>query len=157
MATKLVYNTGLFELASGNIDFDANTFKISLHGSTYRAIADETKRDSHSNYSDLTDEISGTGYTAGGATLASVTVTKDTANNIIKIDCADPAWAASTLSGVQCAVIYKSTGTGSTSTLIAYLDLYADNGNAALSTTAGTLTIVMPANGFLTIVPASGS
>ncbi len=157
MATKLVYNEGAFQIASGNIDFDANTFKIMLVGSTYRAIADETKRDSHSNRSDITDEISGTGYSAGGATLASVTVTKDTTNNLIKIDAADPAWTSSTLSGVQGAVIYKSTGTAATDTLICFLDVYADNSNAALSTTNGTLTIVLPANGFLTIGPASGS
>lgn len=155
--SKLVYNEGLYQIASGNIDFDANTFKIMLVGTTYRAIADETKRDSHLNRSDVTDEVSGTGYSSGGTTLASVTVTKDTTNNLIKIDAADPSLSSATISGIAGAVIYKSTGSASTDTLIAFLDLYADNGNATISVTNGTFTIVLPANGFLTIAPASGS
>lgn len=155
---KIVYNSALYDEAVGSLDYDTNTFKIMLVGATYRAIADETKRDSHTKRSDITDEVTGTGYTAGGATLASVTVTNDTTNNIIKIDAADPSWTTATISGIQGAVIYRSRGGASSADeLVCFLDLYADNSNAAISVTSGTFTIVLPANGFLTKEPKSGS
>lgn len=157
MATKLVYNEGIYRIFKKAVDLSADTLKITLHSSTYRAIADETKRDSHLAYADLTDEIAGTGYSAGGQTIAGLTLTKDTTNNIIKVTCTNPSWTSSTLSNVQCAVIYLYNATGSLAYLLCYLDLYADNSNAALTTSNGTLTITMPANGFLTGEPKSGS
>ncbi len=155
---KLVYNSALYDNAVGDIDFNTDTFKVMLVGATYHAIAAETKRDSHTKRSDITDEVSGTGYTAGGQTLASVTVTKDTSNNIIKIDCTDPSWTSATISNIYGAVVYKSRGGASSADeLVCFLDIYADNSNAAVSVTSGTFTITLPANGFYTIEPKSGS
>ena len=57
-------------LGDGTIDLDGDTFKIMLLSGTYTYDA------AHAVKSDITDEISGTGYSAGGATLASVTWTR---------------------------------------------------------------------------------
>lgn len=50
-------------------DFLTDTIKISLHTSTYAP-----NLDTHETLTDVTNEISGTGYTTGGVTLASKTI-----------------------------------------------------------------------------------
>jgi hypothetical protein len=50
------------------------TLKVALTTSTYTP-----NQDTHHFFSDITNEITGTGYTAGGATLTSPTTTYDTA------------------------------------------------------------------------------
>lgn len=155
---NIVYNSFLEDLALNNIDLGADTFKIMLVGSTYHGISAETKRDSHDRRDDITDEISGTGYTAGGATLSSVTVTKDTTNNIIKVTADPVSWSSSTLSNVYGAVIYKSRGgAASADELVCFLDLYAANSNTALNTSNGTLQITFHSNGFISLEPKTGS
>ncbi len=51
-------------------DFLSDTIKVSLHTSSYTP-----NLDTHETLSDVTNEISGTGYVAGGVTLASKTIT----------------------------------------------------------------------------------
>jgi hypothetical protein len=66
------------------------------------------------------NEAAGTGYTAGGITLTSVTVTLDTATNTVKVDAADISGIS-----VSCrwAIAYVDTGTPSTSRLLSCTDL----------------------------------
>jgi hypothetical protein len=51
-------------------DFLSDTIKVSLHSNSYTP-----NLDTHETLADVTNEITGTGYTAGGATLASKTIT----------------------------------------------------------------------------------
>lgn len=120
--TSIIYNSMLEDLARGAIDFDTDTFYVMLVNSTYAAIADETKKDSHLKRSAVTaNEISGTGYTAGG-TAAAVTVTKDTTNNCLDISLGAASWPTSTISAAG-AVYYKRRGGADTADeLIAYND-----------------------------------
>jgi len=126
---SLIYNSALNDMATGAIDFDTNSFKIILVTSSYTP-----NKDTHTKRSDVTNEISGTGYTSGGVSTA-VTVTNDTANDRIDINFADVSWASATLTAAA-AVIYKSTGTASTDNLVAYLD-FAGN----VISTNGTFTV----------------
>lgn len=119
---SIIYNSMLDDLARGAIDFDTDTFYVMLVNSTYAAIADETKKDSHLKRSAVTaNEISGTGYTAGG-TAAAVTVTKDTANNRLDIALGAVSWPTATISAAG-AVYYKRRGGADTADeLVAYDD-----------------------------------
>lgn len=101
---------------SSAVDFLSDTIKVALATSSYTP-----NQDSHEFFSDITNEITGTGYTAGGATLASPTVTVTGASNKTTFDAADVSWASATFT-CRYAIIYKSTGTASTSPLIAYID-----------------------------------
>jgi hypothetical protein len=121
-------------MATGAIDFDTNSFKIELVTSSYTP-----NKDTHTKRSDVTNEISGTGYTAGGVSTA-VTVTNDTANDRIDINFADVSWASATLTAAA-AVIYKTTGTASTDNLVAYLDF---GGNVTSTNGTFTLDITSP-------------
>lgn len=77
-------------------------------------------------------EVSGTGYTAGGNVCSNPALTMDGAG-LITFDADDPAvWSenASGFSNARRAILYRDTGTGSTSELIAYSDDFgADKGN----------------------------
>lgn len=131
---SLIYNSCLNDMATGAIDFDTDSFKILLVTSSY-----SPNKDTNTKRSDVTNEISGTGYTAGGASSA-VTVTNDTANDRIDINFADVSWSSATLTAAA-AVIYKSTGTASADNLVAYLDF---GGNVTSTNGTFTLDITSP-------------
>lgn len=118
-ATVFFYNT--FKHAIGNavqspIDLDGDTFKIALVQSTYTPDID-----AHDFFDDITNEASGTNYTAGGNTLATKTWTQDNGNDRAVWDFDDPTFTNVSIS-FRYAVIYRSTGTASTSRLIGYID-----------------------------------
>lgn len=138
--TAKLYGSFPAKLANKEIDFDTDTIKVALCTSTY-----VPNQDTHAYFSDITNEVVGTGYTAGGATLASKTVTYTAASNTQTFDAADVAWASSTITA-RYAVIYESTGTAGTSALIGYVDFGAD-----VSTTSGAFTITWDAAGIFTI------
>src|SRR3990167_11065378 len=114
---SIIYNSFWTRQMNGNaIDLDTDTIKVALMTSTYTP-----DQDAHDFFDDITNEVSGTGYSAGGATLASKTITEDDTNNGTVFDAADTSWTTSTITA-RYAVIYKSTGTASTSALIALID-----------------------------------
>ncbi len=126
---SLIYNSAIDDMARNNIDFDTNTFKAMLVTSSYTP-----NKDTHDKRDDVTNEATGTGYTAGGVTTA-CTVTKDTANDRVTLQFAAVSWATSTITA-RALVIYKSTGTASTDNLVAYNDFGSN-----VSSTGGTFSV----------------
>ena len=126
---SLIYNSAIDDMARGAIDFDTDSFKAMLVTSSYTP-----DKDTHDKRDDVTNEVSGTGYTAGGVTTA-CTVTKDTANDKVTLQFAEVSWASSTITA-RALVIYKSTGTASTDNLVAYNDFGSN-----VSSTAGTFSV----------------
>ena len=127
---SLIYNSAIDDMARNNIDFDTNTFKAMLVTSSYTP-----DKDTHDKRDDVTNEVSGTGYTAGGVATA-CTVTKDTANDKVTLQFAAVSWAASTITA-RALVIYKSLGGASSAdALVAYNDFGSD-----VSSTAGTFSV----------------
>jgi len=118
-----IYNEYKKEI--GKIDWTSDTIKVMLVDSGYTLDID-----AHSNVNNITHEVSGTGYTAGGATLANKSVTRDDTNDWSKYDADDVTWANSTITA-RGAVVYLDTGTASTSTLIAYVDFVTDKSSSA--------------------------
>lgn len=106
----------------------ADTYKIALFTSSATLDATTTA------YS-TTNEITGTGYTAGGVTLAGYT--RSTSGTTAWIDwTTDPSWASATITA-RGAVIYNSTNANKA---LCVLDFGADQ-----TSTNGTFTIVFPA------------
>lgn len=117
---SLVYNRALELWARGSIDFDTDTFKVMLTTSAYTE-----DKDAHDFRNDVTNEVSGTGYTAGGNTVT-VTVTLDTANDRVDISLGGTTWPTSTITARK-AVYYKSRGGASSADeLIAVNDFSSD-------------------------------
>ena len=138
----IAYNSFKSDTLSANINLSSDTIKVMLLTSSY-----SPNIDTHAKRSDVTSfEVSGTGYTAGGATLGSKTLTVDTTNDRAVFDAADTTWASSTITA-RYAVLYKSRGGASSADeLIAYTDFVTDK-----SSSAGNFTIQWGATGILTL------
>lgn len=89
-----------------------------------------------------TNEVSGTGYTAGGATLAGFTPGLDTDTAYIDWT-TDPTWPTSTITA-RGALIYNSSRSNKA---VAVLDFGSD-----ITSTAGTFTVQLPAAAAATAV-----
>jgi hypothetical protein len=124
-------------MARNAIDFDTDSFKVLLVSSSYTP-----DKDTDLKRSAVTNEVSGTGYTAGGIS-APVTVTKDTANDKVTIQFAAVSWTSSTITA-RAAVYYKSRGgLASADELVAYNDFNSNitTSNGTFSLAASTLTL----------------
>lgn len=124
---SFLYTKFATNLLSGkNIDLDTDTIKVALCTSSY------TPAKTHAFFSDITNEVIGTGYSAGGTTLTTKTVTQDDTNFRAVWDADDASWASSTITA-RYAVIYESTGVAGTSPLIGLVD-FGQNLTSSLST-----------------------
>jgi hypothetical protein len=135
--TSFVYNSCIDDMARNAIDFDTDSFKVMLVSSSYNA-----DKDTDLKRSAVTNEVSGTGYTAGGISVP-VTVTKDTANDKVTIQFAAVSWTSSTIAA-RGAVYYKSRGgLASADELVAYNDFNSNitTSNGTFSLAASTLTL----------------
>ena len=127
---SLIYNSFWEDLARGSIDLDTDTIKVLLTTSAY-----VENKDTHVKRSDVTNEVTGTGYTAGGTTSA-ITVTKDTANDRLDVSLGQVTWPSSTITARK-AVYYKSRGGASSADeLVAVNDFGSD-----VVSTNGTFTL----------------
>lgn len=134
MATGTLYGqtfTGQYSAtAARRIDWVTDTIKVTLHTATYAP-----NRDTHVFASDLTNELpTAGGYTVGGATLGTKSVSYDATSHETRLIAADPAWTSATFT-CRYAAVWKDTGTAATSPLIGYIDL------GAQTITGGTFTI----------------
>ena len=144
MATK-IYAFGLRELCNGSIDWDDNTGTDIYCALTTSAF---TFNDDHDYFADVTNELSGTGYTAGGNAITTRTATHDTTNDRLELDGDNVTWTGINAGTAAVAVIYKDTGTDTTSPLIAYIDI------ADTATNGSDLTIQWDAEGIIQIASA---
>ncbi len=140
--TAYMFGKGLIAAYNKEIDWDSDTIKCMLLTNT--ASPDQ---DADDYIDDLdTDEVTGTGYTAGGATLAAKTITYTGATNKFMLDnTADIVWTSSTITAAY-AVFYVDTGTPATSAVISYVDF---GGN--VSSNNGDFTIELAAAGIVEI------
>jgi hypothetical protein len=88
------------------------------------------------------NEVTGTGYSAGGSALASKTITESPTGTIM-VDAADIAWTTSTIANARGALVYDIT--------VSNKALCFVNFGADYSTTAGTFTIQWNALGIFTL------
>ena len=122
------------EILQAKHDFTASTghtFKLAMYDNSASFTAATT------DYT-VTNEVSGTGYTAGGGTLTNITPT--TSGTTAFADFADLVFSTATITA-RGALIYNTTtggGSGTTET-VAVLDFGADK-----TSTAGDFTIVFP-------------
>jgi hypothetical protein len=137
--SDVVYNAAKKYLLNGSVDLDTDTLKLMLVTSSYTPDID-----AHAFRSDVTNEVTGTGYSSGGTALANKTVIQDNTNDRAKFDADDVSWPSSTITA-RGAVLYKSRGgAASADELICYFDFGSDK-----SSSSGTFTVQFNANGIL--------
>lgn len=137
---NVIYNNFKKLIMNGGVDLDTDTIKVALVTSSYTP-----DQDAHDFFDDVTNEVSGTGYTAGGATLGSKAVTADNTDNEGVFDAADVTWTTSTITA-RGAVVYKDTGSAATSALICYFDFGSDQVSSS-----GDFTITWNSEGILNL------
>jgi len=136
----VVYNAFKKNIMNGTIDLDTDTIKVMLVTSDYTPDIDL-----HDYKDDVTNEVSGTGYTAGGKALTTTSVTQDNTDDEGVFDADDVTWSSSTITA-RGAVLYKDTGAASTSPLICYFDFTSDQ-----SSSNGDFTIQWNAEGIINL------
>jgi hypothetical protein len=135
---SLMFNSGKKDLQNGNIDLDSDTIKCML------TLGYTPNKRTHTKRSDVTGEISGSGYSSGGQALANKTVTQDNVDDESVFDADDVVFNPSTLSA-DGAVLYKSRGGASSADeLICYIDL-----GGTINSTNGPFTIPWDAEGII--------
>jgi hypothetical protein len=136
-----VYQSFIRDVLSGKINCTADTFKITLHNGY-------TPNQTHETRSDVSGTEYGTasGYTVGGKTLTTPTVTKAAA---VKFDADDPAtWTSlGPLSPAtpSHAILWDDTPSSPADPLVCYFVL------GTTATNGGNYTLAFLATGILTI------
>ena len=124
------------DLAVDLDDTTADRFKVMLVTSSYTP-----DFGAHDFYADVTNEVVGTGYSAGGESLSSVTLTQSAGT--ITFDADDVTWTSSTITA-RGAVVYDNTLTDEP--LICYIDFGADK-----SSSSGDFVLSFNASGIFTL------
>jgi hypothetical protein len=96
----------------------------------------------HDEEADITNEVTGTGYTTGGEALGSPTFT--IASGVAKLDGTDVSLGSTTLSSIRGVVLFDDTLSGDPL-------LCAVNFGSDYSTSSGTFAITWNASGIFTI------
>ena len=119
----------------GLIDVDSVTVRVMLTTSAYTE-----DKDTHTKRSNVTNEVTGTGYTAGGV-VSTVTVTKDNATDRVTISLGAVSWANATLTARKAVYYVARGGAASADELIAVNDFGSDvtATNATFSLSATTV------------------
>lgn len=121
---SLIYDVAVDGMALGTLAFGVDTFKVMLvSGYT-------PNKDGHSSRADVTGEVAGAGYTAGGAAVVAEIV-MDPAADRTDIGLGGASWPASTISATG--AVYYATGSD---TLVCYVDF-----GGTISSLAGTFTL----------------
>lgn len=127
MPTPVPYPQFLLRQHNGNaIDLDTDTIKVMIVTNAYSYNA------AHDFINDCNaNEVSGSGYTAGGQAISGVTVALD--GDVVEWVHNDLTWAqnASGFSNGRTYIWYKDTGNPATSPVIMRMSEAADFGNVA--------------------------
>jgi hypothetical protein len=135
------YGLGLQAVMTGAVDLNTDTIFMMLTTSAYTP-----DQDTHDFRNDVTNEVTGAGYTTAGKTIGTVTASYDAGTNEVRFVWPDVAWTTATITA-RTAVIYKSRGGASSADeLIAYCTESAD-----VSSTANTFTVDIPASAALKV------
>lgn len=150
MVQAMWYGLGLRNQVAGTGDVaewgtgvGGDTIKVALLADTYTP-----DQDAHDFFDDVSaHEVSGTGYTAGGVALVGKSFSYTGATNNIVLDADDVTWPNSTITA-RYAVVYKDTGTASTSPLLGLADFEQNE-----TSSAADFTVSWDAAGILRVTP----
>lgn len=130
-----IYNRFKANLMNKEVDLEGDTIKVMLLDDSHSFTA------THNQKSEIVaNEITGTGYTAGGVALASKAVTQAATT---KWDATDTEWTSASFTAYH-AVIYDDTLTNDD--LICSIDFGGDQ-----SVVSGTFTIQWDSDGIITL------
>ena len=125
------------------------SFKVGLYNGQFNLASDTIKMALYNGNANLNqtttaytsvNEVSGTGYTAGGQTMTGVTISYDATNSVAYVNFNNVVWNPAAFTA-RCALIYDATASNAS---IAVIDFGSDK------TCTNTFTVTMPANTYST-------
>lgn len=132
----IIYNRFVYNKGAKLIDLNNDDIKAALLADTY------TPNKDHNQWADIsTHETSGTGYTAGGQSLANKAWTEDDTNDLAKFDADNPIWTSATITA-HYLILYDNTMAGKD--LMGCYDFGANK-----SSSGGDYEVQINANGLL--------
>ena len=120
-------------LVNGTINFASDTFYMALYNGNANLNLTTTAYSS-------TNEITGTGYTAGGKALTGVTLNYDATNSVVYVNFDNVIWNPANFI-TRCALIYNASRANAS---VAVIDFGADK------SCTYTFTVTMPSNTYST-------
>jgi len=100
---------------------EINKIKVLLCTSTYTP-----NQDTHEFLNQVVaNEVSGTGYTAGGKAVSNCALSYDASTNMVKFDGDDVSWPNAVITA-RFAIVYYDSGSPETSPVLAYYDFGED-------------------------------
>lgn len=141
--TAFVYGNALVFITDAQIDWTADTIKVSLHTSTY-----VPAQDTDDYFNDCTNELSTAGgYTQHGLAIGTPTRTYTGGTNTLSLDAVDSQWTSASFTA-RIAVVHKERGGALTADeLLSYVDFGGDE-----TVSSGTFTIQWHTDGIIKIV-----
>lgn len=136
--TATLYGGFMESLGNKQINLYSDAFHVMLLGSGY------TPSDAHRYQSDLSSEISGTGYTAGGQALSGVDASY--ASNTLTFTASNISWTNSTISAQYAVIVDVTPAAAASNPLVGYV-----NFGAMISDTNGTFEVDWNAAGIFQI------
>jgi len=124
------FKVGLF---NGQFNLASDTIKMALYNGNANLNPSTTAYTS-------VNEVTGTGYTAGGQLMTGVTISYDATNSVAYVNFANVVWNPAAFTA-RCALIYDATASNAS---IAVIDFGSDK------TCTNTFTVTMPANTYST-------
>jgi hypothetical protein len=137
---SIIYDSFLADLAAGSCT-TASTYKAMLVSSGY-----SEDRGAHSKRSSITNEISGTGYTAGGASVT-VSASLNTTTHKLTLTIGAVSWASGSITARKLIVYRARGGASSADELVACIDNGTDlvSSSSTMTWNASTWEIPLPA------------
>jgi hypothetical protein len=143
--TAFVFGNQFLSAWNKEEDLNSDVMKCMLTTVTY-----VPNQDTHAYKSSVTNEVTGTAYTATGTTITTPAITYTGGTNVGMFDADDAVWTTATISGIRIAVVYDSTpGTDATRPLITYVDMGGDQ-----TVSAANFTVSWSASGIYTLTAA---
>jgi hypothetical protein len=124
------FKVGLF---NGQFNLATDTIKMALYNGNANLNPSTTAYTS-------VNEVTGTGYTAGGQLMTGVSISYDATNSVAYVNFANVVWSPAAFTA-RCALIYDATASNAS---IAVIDFGSDK------TCVNTFTVTMPANTYST-------
>ena len=137
---SIIYDSFPADAMNGNA-VTSNSYKAMLVTSSY-----SENRGTHTKRSDVSGEISGTGYTAGGAAVT-LTIATNTTTHKTTLTVSAVSWPSSTLTARKMIIYRARGGASSADELVACIDNGADlvSSSSTMTWNASTWEIPLPA------------
>lgn len=137
----LVTFIDLFDTTQLAVDFDLETHRSALFTNSITPNFSSDTAYGAAPYN--ANEVSGTGYTAGGVLLTGTTVA-ESPTGTVRLDADDLVWSGATLTGIRGVLTYADALAGNNALML-------HNLGQDYAVTAGTFTVQWPSGGYATI------